>query len=414
MRRYLFVIFTIYSWATHAQSRLTLEQCEALFQKNNLSLLAEQYNITASEAATIQAAIWDLPVASGELNLINPSARKVVDIGTNGQKALAVQQLIYLGGKKKNEVEFAKSNVELAKIQYEQLVRNLRFELQKSFFEMYFNQKKLQIIRTQLTNLDSLVTAYAAQAQKGNVPLKDLVRLQSLSIAFKNDLLTIQQENYSQQESLKLLTNTSENIIAIANDQILDDKLTNGLRFTENDLNRLNFEQNPDYRFTTQLIENNELMLKWQKSLTKPDLTLGLSYDQRGGAFANQTNLTVGMPIPFWNRNKGNIKVAEAQLEQSKIVKEQKVFELKTKILLEMQNYNYQWQQYQEATNASKNFELVNNGVLRNFLNRNLSLIEFTDFMESYNQSLQFITQLKKQIIISGEQLNFLTNENIF
>ena len=63
-------------------------------------LLAEQYNIEASKAAVIQAKIWEQPFFSGEFNAINPQNNRVFDIGAKGQKALAIDQLIYLGGKR--------------------------------------------------------------------------------------------------------------------------------------------------------------------------------------------------------------------------------------------------------------------------------------------------------------------------
>ena len=44
----------------YSQQRMSLEECEESFQKNNLQLLAAQYNISEAEADIIQAKIWDL------------------------------------------------------------------------------------------------------------------------------------------------------------------------------------------------------------------------------------------------------------------------------------------------------------------------------------------------------------------
>jgi len=41
-------------------------------------------------------------------------------------------------------------------------------------------------------------------------------------------------------------------------------------------------------------------------------------------------------------------------------------------------------------------------------------MLEFTDFMESYNQSFIQINELKKSLILSGLNLNFITNKEIF
>jgi cobalt-zinc-cadmium efflux system outer membrane protein len=41
--------------------QMTLQKCEEAFVSKNLSLLAQQYDISQAEADVIQAKIWDLP-----------------------------------------------------------------------------------------------------------------------------------------------------------------------------------------------------------------------------------------------------------------------------------------------------------------------------------------------------------------
>jgi outer membrane protein, heavy metal efflux system len=71
-------------------------------------------------------------------------------------------------------------------------------------------------------------------------------------------------------------------------------------------------------------------------------------------------------------------------------------------------NYN----QLSAATIAD--FEAVYNGVLQNFQKRNISLLEFTDFMESYNQMTIQLSEYKKNVVLSGEALNAILNSKIF
>lgn len=414
MRSTFLFICSFFVQGLFGQNSYTVQQCEELFQKNNLLLLAEQYNIDAAQAAVVQAKIWEHPYVSGEFNFINPQDKKILNAGANGQKSISVQQLIYLGGKKKKEIEAAKGNVAVAVLQYEDLLRSLRFEIRQNFYGIYFNQNKVTVIQSQLSTLQSLITAYDEQAKKGNVPLKDVVRLQSLSLSLKKELMDIQQEIFSRQESLKILTNTTENITPIVAVQEIEDKFTRPLASNETQLFELAVQKNPAYLVALKTIESNELQLKWQRSLSVPDITVGASYDQRGGAFNNQVNLTVGIPLPFWNKNKGNIKIAEAQLAQNRVGKEQKLLELKTQIATLYQTFAFQQQQYKQSLPNFENFGKVYDGVLQNFQKRNISLIEFTDFMESYNQSMLYINEVKKQVLLYGETINLLVNDTIF
>ncbi|MGA1434633.1 MAG: TolC family protein, partial [Candidatus Kapaibacteriota bacterium] len=124
MRQILFLYLSLFTVNCYSQKQLTLKEAEEQLQKNNLLLVAEQYNISASQAAVIQAKIWEQPYLLTELNAINPNDNRVFDIGKQGQKGLAIQQIIYMGGKKKNEINFAKSNVAIAQLEFEQLLRN--------------------------------------------------------------------------------------------------------------------------------------------------------------------------------------------------------------------------------------------------------------------------------------------------
>ena len=118
--------------------------------------------------------------------------------------------------------------------------------------------------------------------------------------------------------------------------------------------------------------------------------------------------------MPLWNKNKGAIKAAKAGLQQNKMLSDQKNIELKAKVASALELFLFQQEQYRQSENSFDNLEIVNKGMLSNFLKKNISLIEFTDFMESYNQSTLYLNQIKKELIISGEYINYLTNESIF
>ena len=393
---------------------MTLNEAEVQLQKNNLLLLAEQYNITASQAAVIQAKIWDQPYVTTDVNAINPQDNRFFDIGDQGQKGLALQQLIYLGGKKKKEVAFAKSNVAIAELQFEQLLRNLKYQLRQTFYNVYFDKQKINSIEAQIAIIDTLVANYNVQASKGNIPLREVVRLQSLVLNLKNEKNNLLKGNSEDQQNLSLLTGISEIIQPIVNESEVVEKYQNKLISKEAVLATA-LESNTEYLAAIKTAESQEIYLKWQKSLAIPDITTGLSYDQRGGAFQNQVNLTLGIPLPFWNKNKGNIKIAEAQIKQSILIKDYKKLELQTKVESLWQLWQQQVNQFSSIDKATtNNLEIVYKGMLTNFQKRNITMLEFTDFMESYNQSSIQINEIKKSLIHSGLSLNYITNKEIF
>jgi cobalt-zinc-cadmium efflux system outer membrane protein len=404
--------FVYLSFNSLSQSAVSLATLENLLIQGNLKLLVEKYNISIAEAEIIQAKIWSQPYVSGELNFINPEQNRFVDIGQSGQKVLAVEQLIFLGGKKKNEVEFATNQKELAILHYEKLLRELKFELHVSYYELFFNQKKLRNIEFQLKNIDSLIESYRIQSTKGNIALKDVVRLESFALSLKSERSEIEKSNIEVISDIKMLTGIASDFTL--EDVLIDNLVTKPIIDKKESLFEIAKQNNVLYQLKQQEIISGNNYIKWQKSMNIPDLTIGLSYDQRGGAFRNQTNLTFGIPIPLWNKNKGNIISAQYMLEQTKT----NIAELERELFLQIDNelsiLNLYQKQLNELQGANDNFKMVYNGMLENFRKRNVSLIEFTDFMESYNQSILYVDEVKKQIAYHGSKLNHLISQSIF
>jgi outer membrane protein, heavy metal efflux system len=397
-----------------AQKALTLEQCETQFLQKNLVLLAAQYNIDAAKALTIQAKLWDNPYFSLDFNGINPQDGRVLDVGGKGEKGFSIQQLVYLGKKKQNQVALSKTNEALAALDLQDLLRNLKAQLRKSFYTIYFNNKKLETNDAQIANIETLVQSYAVQAQKGNIALKELVRLQSLLLNFKNARMEIVNSNLEEQANLNLLLSEVETIKPMAEEGVFNRYASLHLS-DKASLDTLALNNRPDYLLARKKIEANEWNVKWQKSLAIPDLTVGMSYDQHGGAFNNQINFSVGIPIPVFNKNQGNIQYAETILKQSQAEQQSISWRLQSEVAAALTKWRTAKDNYNQLSAATiADFEAVYNGVLQNFQKRNISLLEFTDFMESYNQMTIQLSEYKKNVVLSGESLNAILNSKIF
>jgi cobalt-zinc-cadmium efflux system outer membrane protein len=414
MKYKVFFFLICFSFKVVGQQKLTLKEAEQQLQKNNLLLIAEQYNIDATKAAVIQAKIWEQPYLSLDFNALNPQANKIFDIGNQGQKGVAIQQLLYLGGKKKNEVGFAKSYAVIAEMQFEQLLRNLKYQLVQTFYTLYFDQNKLITLNKQIEILDELLKNHNIQAQKGNIPLKDAARLQSLVLGLINEKTNLINAIAETQQNLSLLTGSIDNIEPVVEEEKIINR-SNDVFVSKEEIIALALENNLDYLLQLKVSESQELNLKWQKSLAVPDILTGLAYDQRGGAFNNQVNFTVGIPLPLWNKNKGNIKIAEAELAQFKTSADYKKMELQTKA---KGLYNI-WLQQKEQWKSidffvTSNINIVYEGMVANFQKRNITLLEFTDFMESYNQTSIQINEIKKALVQSSMSINYITNKEIF
>ncbi|OYU85475.1 MAG: transporter [Flavobacterium sp. BFFFF2] len=414
--RFIFIFCCFHFWVPlFGQTAIKLADCEKALQKNNFMVLAQQCHVSEARAAIIQAKIWPQPYVYGEANMYNPDQQKYFDVGPQGQTSLQIQQLFMLGGKKRNEINWAKANAQVTELEFEQLLYQLNFGLKSNFYNLYFDQQVLGSLQKQIDQIEELVAAYAVQAEKGNVALKELVRLESLLLNMKNDRIEVQKNILEYQQNLAVLTGLPAPLVPQLDnekDWVMHYSIQ---KFDTQTLFETALNQNPEYRMLKQQIEAQKINLKWQQSLSVPDVTLGVSYDQRGGAFNNQKNLTLGIPIPLWNSNKGNIERAKAAIQGSQFDLDQKQRELQRAIDAALAEWNVQRTQFISIKPALiLNRETVYTGVWQNFQKRNITLLEFTDFMDSYTQNSLQINESYKQLILTAEKLNYLVNSPLF
>ncbi len=66
------------------------------------------------------------------LNAYDPQNDKVLHVGPTGQKSFQIDQLILLGGKRKSQIELARTDVAIAELEFQNLARQLKFKLHQA------------------------------------------------------------------------------------------------------------------------------------------------------------------------------------------------------------------------------------------------------------------------------------------
>ncbi len=384
---------------------VSMENAERMFAEKNLLALASRYQVDASRALEIQAKLYPNPVASAELNLIDPEHNQFFNTGRNGQKVLSIDQLILLGGKRRSEIALARQNSQITELEFEELLRNLKLELHNNLYGVYFNELAVQKFDQQLTLLDSIIVSYETQAKKGNIPYKEVIRLKSVFIRINNEKTAFLTDILDQQNKLQVLLQ-SPGYVSPSLD--LSPWTKYGKRHPIDSLIDIAYNERPDYKIGKANISYATLNLQYQKRLAIPNVNLGAAYDQRGGAFLNQVGLTLSMPLPLTHRNQGNIKFAEHQTRIAEVQEQQLRSQVQADVTNAWLALNRSLQEYEKArTMYNEDFTTVFTGVSENFRRRNITLLEFVDFFESYNETLVQLNHIQKQVALSAEQLNY-------
>lgn len=384
---------------------VSLENAEKMFAEKNLLILAQSYQVEATKALEIQARLYPNAQLSGEINAVDPQHEKYFNVGQQGQKAFQIEQLILLGGKHKKEIELARQNSMIAGFEFEDLLRNLKLELRNSLYEVYFNQSAVRGFNQQLGLLDSIIVSYDIQAKKGNIPYKEVIRLKSIYIRINNEKTDFINDILVGQRKLQVLLQSPNYIFP-------DVDLNTWARFQQqhpvDSLVEIALDQRPDYKISKANINYANLNLQYQRRLAIPDISIGGDYDQRGGAFINQVGLMFSMPLPLTNRNQGNIKAAEQSAKSVVTLQQQVKSEITAHVTNSWLALNRSVQEYAKArTMYNADFTTVFNGVSENFRKRNITLLEFVDFFESYNETVINMNHIERQVALSAEQLNY-------
>ena len=415
-RAFLFLLFLLLAGKMCAQQvagTLTLKEAEQRFLERNLSLIAERYNIDMAQAQVLQAKLFENPVISLEQNVYNRLNGKYFDFGKEGEAVVEIEQVIHLAGQRNKQVRLEKINKEIAEYQFEEVMRTLRQELNEKFVEVYFLSKSIAIYEKEVNSLQVLLGGMKIQQEKGNISLMEISRLESMLFSLRkeknereNDLLTTRGE-------LNLLLNLPEDTQVQLS---LDEEVLQQL-----DLSQLSFadlkaiiNERPDQKIARSTVNASRANLKLQKSMAFPEFSVKGNYDRVGNFINDYFAIGVSLSVPIFNRNQGNIKAARFSIQQAGVQQEYAANRADMELFTAYTSLEKATQLYQSTNmDLERNFEKLITGVNENFTRKNISLLEFIDYYDSYKETCIPLYEIKKNVFLAMENLNTVVGQNV-
>ncbi len=394
--------------------RLTLAEIEALFLKNNFSLLAARYQVDEADAAIIQSNLYPNPTLNIDQGAFNPQTKKWFDFTHTGESAASLQQVIMLGGKRNKQFSIAESNSKISKYQFYDLIRTLRYELRSSFYKLNYLEETIKVYDQEIQSLKTLVNGYTKQYENGNISLLEITRLKALLFSLSNERADLIREIDENQNNIQILTgDTLIRIVTPLPDTTYLKKITTYI---------------PDYRrlldsammnrfdllVGRETVVLNQKNLAFQKSLRVPDITVGANYDRQGSYVNNYNSISMSIDLPLWNRNQGNIKIASFKIDESKENESLVEIKIKTEInmakrkLIEAQTlYN------SEENKFSSDYDKLSDEMIKAYKNHLISLLEFIDYCETTKNLTIERNRLNVDLIEAAENINKATGTDI-
>jgi cobalt-zinc-cadmium efflux system outer membrane protein len=358
---------------------ITLQDAEGQFIQKNFLLLASKYQVSTADAAIIQAKLYPNPNFAIEQGVYNQDTKKWFDLSSTGETAFSLQQLIILAGKRNKQIDIAKINSRISLYQFYDLVRTLRYELRSSFYGIYFLHDAIAVYDREIESLKTLIDVYTSQYNKGNIAFKELARLQALEFSLQNERLDLVKQATEKQLNLGLLT--GDTLL-----RPVSPVMNTG--FNEIDVSKLNYVElfdsalvnRYDLRTAHSQVELSQSNLRLQKAFKTPDLLLGANYDKAGNYVRNYNALSLAIDLPFWNRNQGNIKAAQYQIEANKQLQSEAELEVKNEISNAYRQLLETDKLYKTASlQFTSDYEKLLDGITKGYQNHTISLLEFID-----------------------------------
>ena len=388
--------------------RLSLQAAENIFLQNNLALLANRYNIDAGKALVKQARLWDNPVITTDQNLYDKQGGFLKHDQYNGQIYVQVMQLIKTAGKRNKAVQLAADNTKLSEEQFNDLLRSLRYALRTDLLEISHLLKIKRVYDGEIAEVNKLITGMDLQLQVGNISVRDNLRIKALLFSLQNELVNVEVQLMPLENELKILLNNKPTGFIAPVLEYQFSQLTTLALPTADELLKQGLATRPDIQMAQTMMDYQNHNVAYQKALAKPDISIGTEFDQHSSYSPNYVGLVISFPLNILNHNQGNISAAKFAVQQQKLLVDQAGLRIQQDIVAAVEKIRfYQGVNNLQQLDFSKKYDTLFFNMLKSYLDRQINLLDFIDFMDAYKDTKLKLVEQHHGLVRSIEDLNY-------
>ncbi|MEJ5143976.1 TolC family protein [Sphingobacterium sp. MYb388] len=415
MKIYWFIgVFLLTVGQSRAQT-YSLQALKDMLLQNNGQLIAQKYQIAASDALVVQEKLWSNPTLSiSEVNLWKNGTSETLPYlfgkyGQQQQVAVELEQLIETAGKRKKRISLKSLERKDALLDYEELLRELQFELDEAYWSYMAVSRKESLVDSIVNLYQNLENQYKRQSDLNNIPKSDYLRIQAALINFEKDRVELYADKNNWLTKIKVLTQNE----TIENLQIEQSEVPLNLsQKIPLDIEHQLLDQNIGYQKQINERDKAKQQLLIEKAERTPNLTFQLSYDRGGNIMRDFVGAGVSMDLPIWNRNKGNIKATESMAKHAESQQNVLLSQLKG----QLKDLQYQVALYEVTLLKSKNIASEERKAMianyqKHLQKKQITLLEFIDFIEAYQETETGIVDMTLAYQMAHAQLQYLTGQ---
>jgi outer membrane protein, heavy metal efflux system len=284
---------------------------------NNLSLIAENYNLSVAEARIITAGLRPNPIFTAEgdhLNLLPPKYTRENMAGPP-EYALRTDFVLERGNKRENRVALAQDGKDVVRAQLQNTLRLLALDVEIAFVDVLQAEDNLALARENLDAFTQIAAVNQTRVRSGDLAEVELLRTQLAQLQFENAVRQAQLQLTSAELRLRLLIGrrTSEPAFRAVGEQRKD-----GVSLDRELLRQQAIQLRPDLQSVVRDQARSLSELRLQIAQGKVDYLLGSEYRRQQGinGRGNSLGFFFTANLPVFNRNQGEIQRARQEQRQ--------------------------------------------------------------------------------------------------
>ncbi len=293
--------------------RLSQDEAVALFLRQNFDLLITKFGVEFAKGQQITARLFPNPVLSvGTLSAYTQ--------GCNANKCGSVfpqiQQLFELAGKRGYRMESAAFGARSAEANFEDAIRQLTFTVKDAYYRVQLAQRRLALAEENRDRFSRILEVNTIRFKKGYIAEVDLIRIRLQVVDFQSQIIQAIQDGNQARADLRVLLGLSPSVELLLTTEL-------DYHLIEPDiiaLRKLALETRPDIRMKRLTQSQRMADLRLAKAYRIPDVTAGAGYAVQGPQGPDnqqQVGISLGVPLPLFNRNQGGIAQAEVSIQMA-------------------------------------------------------------------------------------------------
>ena len=300
---------------------LSLQEAERIATMRNWDLLAAAEGVDVAIAQKLVAQEFPNPTLSVSTTLINVDQHPNSTPEGNGlwersyDTVTAVTQLFEIGGKRRSRKASARAGFEVAKAQFLDARRTLDLGVAKAYVAVAQAEENARILQESAGTLRSEAALAEVRLRAGEISTADKSQIEIAAERFELDARAAESLAEQARIALELLLGVPHPKGEVVLSESLETLCASA---APSELNHVGLWR-ADVVAAEAALRKADADLRLQKANRVPDPTVLAQYEHEPPDNPNSVGFGVSFPLPLWNRNKGNIKAAEATREQAQL-----------------------------------------------------------------------------------------------